>query len=382
MKRKIILLGSTGSIGKSTLEILDYYHDDVALVGISAHSNCDLLLEQCKKFRPDYICISDKNYHSIALDECTKNARVLSGSEGLRTLVREADADLVVNSIVGAAGLIPTLDAIVTGKHVALANKESLVVAGKLVMSEAAKYGVNIYPIDSEHSAIWQCLLGEKPESVAKITLTASGGPFLNRDSGTFDAITVEEALNHPNWVMGNKITIDSATLVNKGFEVIETHWLYGIERDRIDVVIHPQSIVHSFVEFIDGSVKAQLGEPDMKLPIQFALFYPDRREHINGERINLSRMQLTFDCTDHTKFPCLSLTYQAMEAGGTAPAVLNAANEAAVHLFLERKIKFSSIAHLIEDALQHHTINDNPELEDYLEADRWARTITKEKVS
>ena len=297
-------------------------------------------------------------------------------------MIREAEADLVVNSIVGAAGLLPTLEAIKTGKNVALANKESLVVAGQLIMAEAKKHNVELYPVDSEHSAIWQCLLGESTESITGITLTASGGPFLDREPETFDTITVDEALNHPNWVMGKKITIDSATLANKGFEVIETHWLYGIDIDCIDVVIHPQSIVHSFVEFIDGSVKAQLGYPDMKIPIQFALFYPERRGHINGERMNLSEMNLTFDTLDHTQFPCLGLAYQALKSGGTAPAVLNAANEVAVQLFLENKIKFSAISEVIHEALKSHTIISDPVLEDYLEADNWARNVTKEKVS
>ena len=382
MKKKIVLLGSTGSIGCSTLEILSYYHNDFNLVGISAHKNIELLKKQCNKFQPEFICVSDPEYNGTDLDGCSNGARIVKGDDGICTMLRETEADLVLNSIVGAAGLIPTLEAIKTGKNVALANKETLVVAGQLVMAEAKKYNVRIYPVDSEHSAIWQCLLGETTESISRITLTASGGPFLSRKPETFDSITVEEALNHPNWVMGNKITIDSATLANKGFEVIETYWLYGIDIERIDVVIHPESIVHSFVEFVDGSVKAQLGYPDMKIPIQFALFYPERRGHINGERMNLSQMKLTFDSPDHSRFPCLDLAYQALKSGGTAPAVLNAANEVAVQLFLENKIKFSEISELIHDALQSHTVTSDPVLEDYLIADNWARNLTKEKVS
>ena len=382
MKKKIILLGSTGSIGSNTLEILAYYQNEFDLVGISAHSNRELLKKQCGIFQPGFICISDPEYDGTDMDRSANGARILKGTDGIQTMIREAEADLVVNSIVGAAGLLPTLEAIKTGKNVALANKESLVVAGQLIMAEAKKHNVELYPVDSEHSAIWQCLLGESTESITGITLTASGGPFLDREPETFDTITVDEALNHPNWVMGKKITIDSATLANKGFEVIETHWLYGIDIDCIDVVIHPQSIIHSFVEFIDGSVKAQLGYPDMKIPIQFALFYPERRGHINGERMNLSEMNLTFDTPDHTQFPCLGLAYQALKSGGTAPAVLNAANEVAVQLFLENKIKFSAISEVIHEALKSHTIISDPVLEDYLEADNWARNVTKEKVS
>ena len=381
MKKRILLLGSTGSIGQNTLKIIEHYRDEFELAGISAHSNIALLSRQCQKFNPDFVCITRGELADNLSKTGTNGIRIYSGNDGLRSMVRETDADLVVNSIVGAAGLLPTLDAIATGKNVALANKESLVIAGELVISEEKKYGTEIYPVDSEHSAIWQCLLGEEKHTINRIILTASGGPFLKRKAETFDTITVDEALNHPNWDMGNKITIDSATLMNKGLEVIETFWLFGIPHDRIEVLIHPQSIIHSMVEFIDGSVKAQLGIPDMKIPIQFALFYPERKPGITGESIPFSGMELTFEPPDHEQFPCLKLAFQALKSGGTAPAVLNAANEAAVSLFLNNVIKFPEIPELIDTALQQHTVVHKPTLDDYLEADRWARHITQQKV-
>ena len=381
MRKKILLLGSTGSIGRNTLEVIDQNPEEFELVGISAHSNVDLLRRQCQKYNPGFVCISRAELANDLAKTVYNGNHVYYGSEGLRTMIREAEADLVVNSIVGAAGLLPTLDAIAAGKNVALANKESLVVAGELVMAEARKHGVEIFPVDSEHSAIWQCLIGEDNNSIRRIILTASGGPFLKRKGKTFDSITVEEALNHPKWKMGNKITIDSATLMNKGFEVIETFWLFGVPPDNIDVVIHPQSIIHSMVEFIDGSIKAQLGIPDMKLPIQFALTYPERRPMMTDNSFLFSQVELTFEPPDYEQFPCLLMAYRSLEAGGTAPAVLNAANEVAVDLFMKGAIKFSEIPVLIDTALQLHTIKHKPSLEDHLEADRWARNVTQQKV-
>lgn len=381
MRKKILLLGSTGSIGRNTLEVIDQNPEEFELVGISAHSNVDLLRRQCQKYNPGFVCISRADLANDLAKTVYNGNHVYYGSEGLRTMIREADADVVVNSIVGAAGLLPTLDAIAAGKNTALANKESLVIAGELVMDEAGKHGVEVFPVDSEHSAIWQCLIGEDTKNIRRIILTASGGPFLKRKGETFDSITVEEALNHPNWKMGNKITIDSATLMNKGFEVIETFWLFGVPPGNIDVVIHPQSIIHSMVEFIDGSVKAQLGIPDMKIPIQFALTYPERRPRMTDNSFLFSQVELTFEPPDYEQFPCLLMAYRSLEAGGTAPAVLNAANEVAVKLFIKGAIKFSEIPVLIDTALQLHTLKQNPSLDDYLEADRWARNVTLQKV-
>ena len=381
MKKKILLLGSTGSVGLNTLEIIEQNPDEFELVGISAHSNVDLMCRQYQKYNPACVCISGSEFANDLAKTVYNGSQLFSGSEGLRTMVRETDADIVVNSIVGAAGLLPTLDAIAAGKNVALANKESLVVAGELVTSEARTHGVEIFPVDSEHSAIWQCLLGENNNTIRRIILTASGGPFLKRKEETFDSITVEEALNHPNWKMGNKITIDSATLMNKGFEVIETFWLFGVPPDNIDVVIHPQSIIHSMVEFIDGSVKAQLGIPDMKIPIQFALTYPERRPMAMNNSFLFSHAELTFEPPDYEQFPCLLMAYDSLQAGGTVPAVLNAANEVAVTLFIKGEIKFSDIPVLIDTALQLHTMKHNPSLDDYLEADQWARSVTLKKV-
>ena len=381
MPKKIILLGSTGSIGQKALEVIEDFPDEFELTGISAHSNIKLLQRHCEKFKPKSVCISNPVYAEMLKENNINGSRLHAGSEGLREMVRNTEADLVINSIVGAAGLLPTLDAIETGKDIALSNKESLVVAGELVMSEVEKYGVQIFPIDSEHSAIWQCLRGEKKKEIKRIILTVSGGPFLKREADTFYSITVEEALNHPNWKMGNKITIDSSTLMNKGLEVIETHWLFGIQPENIDVVTHEQSIVHSMVEFIDGSIKSQMGIPDMKIPVQFAMTYPDRFPGKIDNNSFFSRMKLTFEPPDEEKFPCLNIAYRALEAGGTAPAAMNAANEVAVELFLNRKIKFTEIPELIDRTLQDHKITHKPTIQDYMDADKWARSVTQEKV-
>ena len=381
MRKKILLLGSTGSLGQQTLEIIEEFPDDFELVGLSAHSNVDLLLQQCKKFNPVAACISNSNKSWKDQSFEVNQLQTYSSAEGLCEMVRHSDADLVVNNIVGAAGLLPTIEAIESGKDIALSNKETLVVAGEIVISRVYEKGIQLFPIDSEHSAIWQCLLGEKREDVKRIVLTASGGPFVSRKSDSFDSITVDEALDHPNWKMGKKITIDSGTLMNKGLEVIETHWLFGVQPENIEVVIHRQSIIHSMVEFVDGSVKAQLGIPDMKIPIQFAMTYPDRKKTKTHNDSLLSQMDLTFEPPDKDRFPCLDFAYQALKTGGTAPAVLNAANEIAVHHFLNGTIKFSEIPELIDDVLQQHITKYKPTLEDCLAADQWARQITQQKV-
>ncbi|MEX2089055.1 MAG: 1-deoxy-D-xylulose-5-phosphate reductoisomerase, partial [Bacteroidota bacterium] len=306
---------------------------------------------------------------------------VLSGEEGLEEIVTRDDVDTVISSLVGFAGLKPTISAIRHRKQVALANKETLVAAGELITGLVKEYGVRLIPIDSEHSAILQCLLGEDPLRIAKLILTASGGPFLHTPREAFSSITVEQALAHPNWNMGKKITVDSATLMNKGLEVIEAHWLFGLPANRIDVVIHPQSVIHSMVEFVDGSIKAQLGLPDMKIPIQYALTYPDRSP-MNGARVSFPKLQsMTFFEPDKEKFPCLPLAYHALALGGTAPAALNAANETAVGAFLERKISFDRIPEMLEGALNHHRVRPSPEIQHIIEADEQARAFTRTLV-
>ncbi|MCP4727535.1 MAG: 1-deoxy-D-xylulose-5-phosphate reductoisomerase [bacterium] len=381
MKKKVIILGSTGSIGKNALKIIEHLKDDIEIVAIAANNSIDDLISQVSQFRPKAACIFDEKHHDVLSSNVNSKCRVFSGRNGLRELVREHEADIVVNSIVGAAGLLPTLDSIDTGKSVALANKESLVVAGELVMAEAEKKNVEIFPVDSEHSAIWQCMLGEERSSIKNIILTASGGPFLDREVETFEKITVEEALDHPNWDMGKKITIDSATLMNKGFEYIETHWLFGVPGEQIRIMIHPQSIVHSMVEFEDGSIKAQIGIPDMRVPIQFALTYPERKPGTVDNTSLFKGMQLSFKEPDLDRYPCLRLSIEALEVSGTVPAVLNAANEMAVNSFLDYEIKFTDIPEIIEKIINKHNVIRNPVLEDYLEVDRWARDVYKNEV-
>jgi 1-deoxy-D-xylulose-5-phosphate reductoisomerase len=299
---------------------------------------------------------------------------VLAGESSLEEIVARDDVDIVISALVGFAGLKPTVSAIKHRKTIALANKETLVVAGELMTALVREHCAQLLPIDSEHSAILQCLLGEDRSTIAKLILTGSGGPFLNTPKEAFASITVEEALTHPKWKMGNKVTVDSATLMNKGLEVIEAHWLFGIPADRIEVVIHPQSIIHSMVEFVDGSIKAQLGLPDMKLPIQFALTYPERSP-LNGARIDFPKLQsMTFLQPDREKFRCLQLAFDALSLGGTAPTILNAANEVAVGAFLSRKVSFERIPKIIERVLSKHTVKSCPDLNDIIEADRMAR--------
>jgi 1-deoxy-D-xylulose-5-phosphate reductoisomerase len=376
--RNIAILGSTGSIGRNALDVIASFPDQFRVTYLTANSNVELLLEQVERFHPVGIVILDETCAREAKNRLKKPLEVLSGARGLEEVVTRDDVDVVVSSLVGFAGLKPTIAAIEHKKRIALANKETLVVAGALITSLVREYGVELLPVDSEHSAIFQCLAGEDRRQIARLILTASGGPFLNVPAGSFASITVEEALKHPNWSMGNKITIDSSTLMNKGLEVIEAHWLFGLPADRIQVVIHPQSIIHSMVEFIDGSIKAQLGLPDMKVPIQYALSYPDRWP-MNGARVDFPALRsMTFFEPDRAKFRCLSLAYDALSAGGTAPTVLNAANEVAVAAFLEKRISFEKIPILIERALNEGEFRSNPELDHILQADGKTRSFVE----
>lgn len=375
-RKNIAILGSTGSIGRNSLEVINCFPDRFRVTYLTANSNIDLLLEQVERFHPVGIVILDECKAGEAKKRLKHPLEVLVGEPGLEEVVTRDDVDIVMSSVVGFAGLKPTIAAIRHRKRIALANKETLVVAGALITSLVREHGVELLPVDSEHSAILQCLAGENRELVAKLILTASGGPFLGVPQESFAAMTVEDALKHPNWSMGNKITIDSATLMNKGLEVIEARWLFGLAAERIQVVIHPQSIIHSMVEFVDGSVKAQLGLPDMKLPIQYALSYPDRWP-TNGSRLDFPALRsMTFLEPDRAKFRCLSLAYDALSLGGTAPTVLNAANEVAVAAFLGRRISFEKIPILIERALNGAEIRSNPEIGDILETDSKARSF------
>jgi len=375
--KNVVILGSTGSIGKNSLEVLSNFSDRFLVFGLSTNKNVKLLEEQIKQFRPRMAVITDEeSFEHLPQDYDTE---ILSGIDGLKRLCSHPQVNLVINALVGSVGLLPSLEALESGKNLAIANKESLVMAGELLIQKAREKGGEILPIDSEHSAIKQCLLSGKKEEVKRLILTASGGPFLNKSRQNLKEITVDEALSHPTWEMGKKITIDSATLMNKGLEVIEAHWLFGIPYDRIEVLVHPQSIVHSMVEFVDGSVIAQMSLPDMKLPIQYALFYP-QRIFSNNTSLDLTKAgQLTFLEPDTEKFPCLGLAYQALEMGGTAPAVLNAANEVAVEAFLAARIGFTDIQKIVKEALRRHQVKSCPRLDDILNADKWAKQTGKE---
>jgi 1-deoxy-D-xylulose-5-phosphate reductoisomerase len=373
--KKVVLLGSTGSIGTSTIKVAEDLPDRVQLIGLGAGNNLGLLLEQARKHRPTTVSIADPSKERELRAGLGPETKVFSGAEGLIKLATLPEADIVLIAIVGTAGLQPALAAIRAGKDIAVASKEILVMAGEIVMSEARKHGVRVLAVDSEHSAIFQCLDGKPPDSVRKLWLTASGGPFRTTPKTDFPGITVERALKHPSWVMGRKITIDSATLFNKGLEMIEARWLFDIEMARVAVVVHPQSIVHSMVEFVDGSMLAQLSTPDMCLPIQYALTYPDRAP---SERVqtNLARLgSLTFEEPDTERFPAVELARRAGEVGGTLPAVLNAANEVAVEGFINGRISFLGISAMVRRTMERHKVVAHPTLEQILEADAWART-------
>ena len=378
--KNVVILGSTGSIGQNALKVLSNFGEKFFVFGLSANKNVGLLEDQIKQFRPKMAVVcEERGFRNLPE---FRDVETDCGMDGLRKLCSHPEVDLVINALVGSVGLLPSLDAVESGKTLAIANKESLVIAGELVMQRARAKHAQIVPIDSEHSAIKQCLLSGRREEVKRLILTASGGPFLNKDKQSLETTTVKEALSHPTWNMGRKITIDSATLMNKGLEVIEAHWLFGIPPDRIKVLIHPQSVIHSMVEFVDGSVMAQMSVPDMKLPIQYALFYPER-VFSNNTRLDLTKIgQLTFLEPDVKKFPCLGLAYQALSLGGTAPAVLNAANEVAVKAFLDTEIGFTRIEKVVGETLKQHRVKSSPELDDILKADSWAKQTAKELCS
>jgi len=381
--KKIAILGSTGSIGRSTLQVIEKYPDRFQVVSLAAGKNIELLAEQIHRFRPKLTAVLDRQLAKDLVSRIQPDAEVevLAGSEGYQQVASLAEADMVLSAMVGAAGLIPTLSAIRAGKDVALANKETLVMAGALVMGEVRRHQVRLLPVDSEHNAIFQALEGHRREELKRILLTASGGPFRNMPMEELESVTPAQALAHPNWVMGPKITIDSATLMNKGLEVIEAKWLFDVPVEKIDVHIHPQSIVHSMVEYIDGSVIAQMGIPDMRIPIAYALAYPERLELDLPPLDFFSVKTLTFQEPDLRRFPCLDLAFAACKAGGTMPAVLNASNEVAVQAFLDNRIPFNGIPRMVNQVMQEHALDPAAELEALLEADSWARTRTEEAI-
>ena len=374
--KRISLLGSTGSIGRSTLDVIGSYPDEFIVTALAAGRNLELLRSQIERFRPRLAAVIDEE-HAFRLRRllnANSTTSVLFGPEGYREVAADTGSDLVVSAMIGAAGLIPTLEAIEAGKTIALANKETLVMAGNIVLRKAEAKGVAIIPVDSEHSAIFQCLQGHRREDVRRIVLTASGGPFLHASPDELRKVTLDQALRHPNWTMGRKITIDSATMMNKGMEVIEAVWLFGLPVTAVDVLIHPQSIVHSLVEYRDGSMIAQLGVPDMKIPIAYALAFPHRLPRTDLSLDLLTSGPLQFLKPDLEKFPCLQMAYDAARRGGTMPAVLNAANECAVAAFIDERIGFCDIWLVIKETLDLHHTQQEPTIEAILAADRWAR--------
>ncbi len=379
--KNIVVLGSTGSIGTQTLEVLDMFPDIFQVTGLAAGSNLQKLATQVNKYCPKIVSVGTEDDIPRLKSLIPPDVEIVSGVQGMAEIARMAEVDVVVTSITGTLGLLPTLEAINAGKDIALANKETLVAAGEIVMKLAHEKGVSILPVDSEHSAIFQCLNGEERSRVSRIILTASGGPFRDWSHSQLQSVTVADALKHPNWSMGRKITVDSATMMNKGLEVIEARWLFDVELQEIDVLIHPQSIVHSMVEFTDGSVLAQMGLPDMKLPIQYALTYPERLGN-DFPRLNLAASgHLSFAAPRPEIFTCLGLAYEAGRQGGTMPAVLNAANEKAVEMFLNGQIEFLDIPLLIEKVMANHTPVQSPGLDDILGSDMWAREEAESAV-
>ncbi|MGG6432022.1 1-deoxy-D-xylulose-5-phosphate reductoisomerase [Anoxybacillus sp. D401a] len=376
--RAISLLGATGSIGMQTLDVIRAHRDAFRLIAFSAGRNIEQAKIIIEQFSPKVVCVSQKEDADMLQSEYIGRVRIVSGEDGLIEVATVEEADIVVNAVVGSVGLVPTLKAIEAKKTIALANKETLVTAGHLVMKHAIDYGVSILPVDSEHSAIFQCLQGEKQKNIECIILTASGGSFRDRTREQLEHVTVEEALKHPNWSMGAKITIDSATMMNKGLEVIEAHWLFQLPYEQIDVLLHKESIIHSMVQFHDGSVIAQLGTPDMRVPIQYALTYPDRFP-LHIERLNFAQVAtLHFQKVDMNRFRCLQFAYEAGKIGGTMPTVLNAANEEAVAAFLAGRISFLAIEQCIEQAMERHVPIAYPDLETIREVDRETRQYVK----
>jgi 1-deoxy-D-xylulose-5-phosphate reductoisomerase len=375
MVKQISILGSTGSIGQSTLSVVEKFPDRYRVVALAAGNNIEMLERQVRRFRPESVSVADSDAAGLLRQRCSDvKVRVFSGVEGMIQVAAAEAADITVSAIVGTAGLVPTMAAIRAGKTIALANKEVLVTAGELVMAECRSRGVALLPVDSEHSAIFQCLQAGANQDVRNLILTASGGPFRSYTKKDLAAVTLAQALKHPNWSMGRKITIDSATLMNKGLEVIEARWLFGVPQDRIRVLVHPQSIVHSLVEYVDGTVMAQLGMPDMKGPIAYALSYPKRLPDVSP-RLDLASIgALTFEEPDLDRFPCLAYAFDALRAGGSMPAVLSAANEVAVRHFSEERIGYGDIARVIRAVMDAHRPGPLRTVEDALKADLWAR--------
>ncbi|AOZ95883.1 1-deoxy-D-xylulose-5-phosphate reductoisomerase [Butyrivibrio hungatei] len=372
MKRKIVLLGSTGSIGTQTLDVVRNNNTELEVVGLAANRSVDAVEKQVREFKPKYVCMFDENAAKDMKDRLADlDVKVYGGMEGLLEIVSVPEADTVLTAVVGMIGIKPTIRAIESGKDIALANKETLVCAGHIIMPLAAKMGVKILPVDSEHSAIFQSMNGEPKDKVEKILLTASGGPFRGKKRSELESMTAADALKHPNWDMGPKVTIDSSSLVNKGLEVMEARWLFDVSLDNIQVLIHPQSIIHSAVQYCDGAVMAQLGVPDMKLPIQYALFYPDRRP-MAEKRLDLFELgSLTFEKPDTDTFRGLKLAFDAAYAGGSMPTVFNAANEMAVRRFLKGDIRYLQIYDMIEEAMRHHKKIENPDVAAILAAEK-----------
>lgn len=375
--KKIAILGSTGSIGTQTLDVVREHSDELQVVALAAGSNKERLKEQIKEFHPKVVSLSDeKKAQELKEELAGEQVEVVCGMEGLIEVAGADSADVVVTAVVGMMGILPTMEAIKKGKDIALANKETLVTAGHLIIPMAKEYGVSILPIDSEHSAIFQSLQGEPKAALDKILLTASGGPFRGKSAEFLETVTLEDALNHPNWSMGPKITIDSSTMVNKGLEVMEAKWLFGVDYSQIEVVIQPQSIIHSMVQYVDGAIIAQLGTPDMRVPIEYALFYPERRS-LSGDRLDFSKLsQITFEKPDYKVFRGLSLAIEAGKTGGTMPTVFNAANERAVAKFLKGEIKYTDIVRSIEKCMDAHKVSAHPDLEEILATEQWVYSI------
>ncbi len=382
-KKKIAIIGSTGSIGTQALEVIAHHNDRFEVEVITANTQSDLLIEQAIRYKPNSVVIADKSEYNKVNDALfPEGIKVFAGSESIEDIVEMDSIDMVIMALVGFSGLMPTINAIKAKKPIALANKETLVVAGEYITRLAAENNVPIIPVDSEHSAIFQCISGEFNNPIEKVILTASGGPFRGWTKERIEKATVEEALNHPNWVMGKKITIDSATLMNKGLEVIEAKWLFGLESKQIRTIIHPQSIIHSMVEFEDGSLKAQLGLADMRLPIQYAISYPQRLKSNYPKFSIIDHPNLSFEPADREVFRCLDLAYYAMEKSGNMPTILNAANEIAVQAFLDKKIRFLDIADLIEESMAKYNFIENPNVNDCFETDRTVRESIREKLN
>lgn len=375
--KKIVILGSTGSIGAQTLDVVREHSDELQVVALAAGSNKERLKEQIKEFHPKLVSLSDeKKAQELKEELAGEQVEVVCGMEGLIEVAGADSADVVVTAVVGMMGILPTMEAIKKGKDIALANKETLVTAGHLIIPMAKEYGVSILPVDSEHSAIFQSLQGEPKAALDKILLTASGGPFRGKSAEFLETVTLEDALNHPNWSMGPKITIDSSTMVNKGLEVMEAKWLFGVDYSQIEVVIQPQSIIHSMVQYVDGAIIAQLGTPDMRVPIEYALFYPERRS-LSGDRLDFSKLsQITFEKPDYKVFRGLSLAIEAGKTGGTMPTVFNAANERAVAKFLKGEIKYTDIVRSIEKCMDAHKVSAHPDLEEILATEQWVYSI------